>query len=49
MDLNWVVPTWKWIAALHRQEPGERDFYREKEEAKQGNYLVGYSLRVCLI
>lgn len=38
----------KVVKTLHIQELGQR-FYRGDKKAKQNNYLVGYSLRGCLI
>ena len=37
--LKWAGPDQKWLGA------GERLFYGEKVEAKQGNYLIGYSVK----
>lgn len=36
-DSNWAGPSQKSLEAFHQQELG-KDFYREKAEAKQGNY-----------
>lgn len=38
----------KWLGALQHGSQG-KNFYRGKVEAKEGNYLIGCSLSVCLL
>ena len=48
IDSNQAVPNCKWFAALQQPESGARCF-REDAKAKRGNYLIGFSLRSCMI
>ena len=42
--LKWAGPKQKWFRVVLGKELGI-DFYREKLEAKQGDYLIDYNLK----
>lgn len=47
MDSNWAVPKWESLGALHQQKPQHK--YGGDMEAKQGDYLIHYSLKGVML
>lgn len=49
VNLNWAAPNQKWFEVLHHLQGLQQRLDREGAEAKQENYLIGYSLSGCHI
>lgn len=42
---TWVAPNWKWLGALHQQEPEDLYKVQKQKKRRKENHVIGYSLK----